>query len=373
MMTDTEAAKKKRPQISEEEKQKIFELARHLSSFCCPTGFEDAIRAFLVERLKRSCEVQTDRMGNVIVAIPGTGPLPCRKMMLSAHMDEIGFMVSYITKDGFLRIAPLGGQNMRILAGQRVIVTGNKGEYHGIIAEKPIHLLSDEERKKLVKREDLFVDIGASSKEDAMEIVNVGDFITFQRQCEWLGKGDVFSCKAADNRIGVLILLLAIEHFVAHPPLWEVVGVFNTQEEIGVRGVTASAYSVDPEAAIVLEVTHAIDYPGISKEQFGDMDLGGGPGITMGPNLHPRLVKHVTTTAQDCKIPFQVRVTSGPAGNEARQIQISRKGVATALITVPLRYMHTNIEVISPVDIHDAIELLEKSVERLPVTFPLDL
>ncbi len=372
-MVETEEAKMKKVRMPAELKAKIFELAKQLSSFCCPTGFEDAIRAFLVDRLKHSCEVQTDSMGNVIAAIPGTGPLPRRKLLLSAHMDEIGFMVSYITKEGFLRIAPLGGQNLRILAGQRVTVTGSKGEFHGIIGEKPIHLLSDEERKKLVKQEDLFVDVGASSKVDALEFVNVGDFITFQRQCEWLGKGEVFSCKAADNRIGVLILLLALEHFAAHPPLWDIVGVFSTQEEIGVRGITTSAYSVDPDAAIVLEVTHAIDYPGISKEKFGDMDLGGGPGITMGPNLHPRLVKHLTTTAQDCKIPFQVRVTSGPAGNEARQIQISRKGVSTALITVPLRYMHTNIEVVSPVDIHDAIELLEKSVERLSVTFPLDL
>jgi endoglucanase len=372
-MVDTEEAKKKRAKIPEEQKKNIFELARQLSSFCCPTGFEDAIRAFLVDRLKRSCEVQTDRMGNVIAAIQGTGPLPRRKLMLAAHMDEIGFMVSYITKEGFLRIAPLGGQNPRILAGQRVTVTGSKGEFHGIIGEKPIHLLSDEERKKLVKQEDLFVDVGASSKEDALELVNVGDFITFQRQCEWLGKGEVFSCKAADDRIGVLVQLLAFEHFVAHPPLWDIVGVFNTQEEIGVRGVTTSAYSVDPDAAIVLEVTHAIDYPGISKEQFGDVDLGGGPCITMGPNLHPRLVKHVTATAQEYKIPFQVRVTSGPTGTEARQIQITRKGVATALITVPVRYMHTNIEVISPVDVHYAVDLLEKSVERLPVIFPLDL
>jgi putative aminopeptidase FrvX len=299
--------------------------------------------------------------------------MPRRKLMISAHVDEIGFMVSYITKDGFIRIAPLGGQNTRILAGQRVTLFGSKGEHHGVIAEKPIHLLDEDERKKLVKQEDLFVDVGASSKEDALEIVNVGDFITFQRQCEWLGKGDVFSCKAADNRIGVLILLLAMEHFAENPPPWDVTGVFSTQEEIGVRGITTSAYSVDPDAAIVLEVTHAIDYPGISKEKFGDMDLGGGPGITMGPNLHPKLVKHVTATAQDCMIPFQVRVTSGLASNEARQVQISRKGIATALITVPLRYMHTNIEVVSPADIQDAIELLEKSVERIPVNFPLDL
>jgi putative aminopeptidase FrvX len=372
-MADTDDVKKKEHQLPEDRKRMIFELAMQLSSFCCPTGFEDAIRAFLVDRLKHVCDVQTDRMGNVIAAITGTAPLPRRKILLAAHMDEIGFMVSYITKDGFLRIAPLGGQNTRILAGQRVTVMGSKGEFHGIIAEKPIHLLSDEERKKLVKQEDLFVDVGASSKANALEFVNVGDFITFQRQCEWLGRGEIFSCKAADDRIGVLVLLLALEHFAAHPPSWDIAGVFSTQEEIGVRGITASAYSVDPDAAIVLEATHAIDYPGLSKEKFGDMDLGGGPGITMGPNLHPRLVKHVTATAQDCKIPYQVRVTSGPTGTDARQIQVTRKGVATALITVPVRYMHTNIEVVSPVDVHNAIELLEKSVERLPVNFPLDL
>ncbi|NMC07260.1 MAG: M42 family metallopeptidase, partial [Candidatus Lokiarchaeota archaeon] len=354
-MGDTETEKKKKRQLPGDQKTRIFELARQLTSFCCPTGFEDAIRTFLVSRLKITCNVQTDRMGNVIAGIQGTAPSPRKRIMLSAHLDEIGFMVSYITKDGFLRIAPLGGQNPRVLAGQRVIVTSSKGEFRGVIAEKPIHLLDEDDRKKLVKQDELFVDIGASSKEDALEIVNIGDFITFQPQCEWLGKGDVFSCKAADNRIGVLVLLLALEHLAANPPFWDVTGVFSTQEEIGVRGITTSTYNVDPDAAIVLETTHAIDYPGISREKFGDMDLHAGPGITIGPNLHPRLVKHVMKTAESCQIPFQVRVTSGLASNEARQIQVTRKGVATALITVPLRYMHTNIEAVSPVDINDAL------------------
>jgi putative aminopeptidase FrvX len=360
--------------ISDEEKEQIFSLARELTNFCCPTGFEDDIRRYLVDRLSGKCTVETDSMGNVIATVQGTGTEPRRRLLLTAHMDEIGFMISYITKDGFLRVAPLGGQDNRILPGQRVTAFSEKGRFNGIIAEKPIHLLDDDEKKKVVKDEDILIDVGASSKDEVNEFLSIGDFVTFQQQCEWLGRGNLFSCKAGDDRMGVLVLLLALEQFALDPPVaWDVIGVFSAQEEAGVRGITVSAYRVEPDVAIVLETGHAIDYPGISKDRFGDIELGNGPAISVGPNLHPRLTKFIIKTAQSHGIPYQVKVDSGPTGTDARQVQVTRKGVATGLIRVPLRYMHTNVEVVSPADVLKAIELLEKVVAALPADFPLEL
>ncbi|MFX0102935.1 MAG: M42 family metallopeptidase, partial [Candidatus Hodarchaeota archaeon] len=287
-MTDKE--KKEEPiTIPEKDKKIIFDLAKELTGFCCPTGFEDEIRKYIVKRFKDRCKVTTDKIGNVFVEIKGKGNEPRPKFMLSAHIDEIGFMVSFITKDGFLRITPLGGQNYRILPGQRVTVFSDKGEFQGVIAEKPIHLLDADERKKLVKADEIFVDIGASSKEKALEFISIGDYLTFQRQCEWLGQGEIFSCKGGDDRMGTLVEILVLEYFIDQPAEWDVIGVFSTQEEIGTRGAITSAYAVEPDAALALEVTHAIDFPGISKEKFGDIVLGKGSTVAVGPNLHPKL------------------------------------------------------------------------------------
>ncbi|MHA1996792.1 MAG: M42 family metallopeptidase [Promethearchaeota archaeon] len=361
--------------IPDGRKGELFALTKVLTGFCSPTGFEDDIREYLVDRLGKKCDVKTDRMGNVIATVKGKNNPDGLKLMMAAHIDEIGFMVSFITKDGFLRIVPLGGQNFRILPGQRVLIfTSDRKELKGVIAEKPIHLLTAEERKKLVKQEELFVDIGASSKDKASEIVSIGDYITFERQCTWLGPGDIFSCKAGDDRMGTLVQLLVLEYIMENPVNIDVVAVFTVQEEIGTRGAIPSAFAVDPDYAITLEVTHAIDFPGISKEKFGDIDLGKGPAIAMGPNLHPKLTKYIIKTAEKNNIPYQVEVENRPTGTDARAIQITRNGVATSLISIPLRYMHTNIEVINPADLHHAIELLKSVIGGLPSRkVPLDL
>ncbi|MHA1698991.1 MAG: M42 family metallopeptidase, partial [Promethearchaeota archaeon] len=360
-----ESEKKERISISEERKKELFGLAKELTGISAPTGFEDKIRDYLLKRLDGKCLVETDRMGNVIASCSGRGTGKRKKIMLSAHIDEIGFMVSYITKDGFLRIVPLGGQNYRILPGQRVTIFNDNGCFEGVIAEKPIHLLTSEERRNLVKEDEIFVDVGAIDKDDAMEFVSIGDYITFKQQCEWLGQGEIFSCKAADDRMGVLVELLSLERFLEERPEWDVICVFSVQEEIGIRGAKTSAFAVDPDAAIVLEVTHAIDFPGISKDKFGDICLGRGPTIAVGPNLHPKLTKFLMKTAENNNIPIQIEVENRPTGTDAREIQVTRKGVATSLVSIPLRYMHTNIEVVSPVDLHYAIELVTKSVTSL--------
>ncbi|MBD3188646.1 M20/M25/M40 family metallo-hydrolase [Candidatus Bathyarchaeota archaeon] len=366
-------------EIPDERRQELFELARTLTGFCSPTGFEDRIRKYLVQRLKDRCEVTTDAMGNVMARIQGTGTSRRLTLMMAAHVDEIGFMVSFVTSDGFLRIVPLGGQNIRILPGQRVTIfhedlNDDIKEITGVIAEKPIHLLSSDERKKLVKQEELFVDIGVHSKEEALEIISIGDHATFTRQCDWLGPGKVFSCKAGDDRMGVLVELLVLEHFIEHPPPVDIVATFTVQEEIGTRGAIPSSFTIDPDMAIVLEVTHAIDFPGISKEKFGDVSLGKGPAIAVGPNLHPRMTRFIIRHAREAGIPHQVEVENRPTGTDARAIQVTRGGVATALVSIPLRYMHTNIEVIDPIDLDAAIALITGVIEKLPGdALPLNL
>ncbi len=359
--------------MSEQDNKSIFSLASELTSFCSPTGFEDEIRKYLLARLKKSCDVETDVMGNVIARVKGTGKEPRPRLLLAAHIDEIGFMVSHVTPEGFLRVAPLGGQNNRILLGQRVVILGKQGHVKGVIGEKPVHLLSDEDLKRPVKDEDILVDVGATSKEQALDLVSIGDAVTFEPQCTWLGAGDVFSCKAGDDRLGVLVQLLCIEYLARTPPAWDVIGVFSTQEEIGVRGITPSAFAADPAAAIVLEVAHATDYPGISRDKHGEIGLGKGPAIRIGPNMHPRLTKFIMNVADELHIPFQVVVQNKPTGTDGRQIQITRSGVATAVLSIPLRYMHTNIEVISPADVGLLVTLLEKAISTLPRDFQLNL
>ncbi len=302
--------------MSEQDNKSIFSLASELTSFCSPTGFEDEIRKYLLARLKKSCDVETDVMGNVIARVKGTGKEPRPRLLLAAHIDEIGFMVSHVTPEGFLRVAPLGGQNNRILLGQRVVILGKQGHVKGVIGEKPVHLLSDEDLKRPVKDEDILVDVGATSKEQALDLVSIGDAVTFEPQCTWLGAGDVFSCKAGDDRLGVLVQLLCIEYLARTPPAWDVIGVFSTQEEIGVRGITPSAFAADPAAAIVLEVAHATDYPGISRDKYGEIGLGKGPAIRIGPNMHPRLTKFIMNVADELHIPFQVVVQNKPTGTD---------------------------------------------------------
>jgi len=342
-----------------------FKIIKELTEIQACSGNENKIREYITRLVKSYCdEIKTDVLGNLFCIIKGTSKsdAPNLKVLLDAHMDEIGFMVRYIDKDGFIRFSQVGGQNPRILPGQKVTIHSTSGEeIIGVIGEKPIHLIKSEDRKKGVKIEELFIDIGLSKDKEVKRIISVGDYIMLKQECTPLyGKKRICS-KAFDDRAGCFILIKLIMEFSKLKDNLDkdLIFQFAAQEEIGVRGATVGAYKISPDLAIALEVTHAIDFPGISKDKFYECNLGSGVSISVGPNLMSKLTKIIIDTAKEEKIPYVLEAEPRPTPTDARAIQMTKEGIPCALVSTPLRYMHTNIEVIEYQDLLHTINLLK--------------
>jgi len=335
-----------------------FEVLKKLSEAPGVAGNESGVSQIVAEEFKKYVdELRTDALGNVIGLKKGTGPSP-RRIMLAAHMDEIGLMVSEIEK-GFIRFTTVGGIDDRILLGQEVIVHGLK-PLPGIIASKPPHLLSPEERKKVTPKDQLFVDVGLP-EEEVKALVRVGDFISFAAKCVRL-QGDMASGKAFDDRASVAALVCCLEHLSQMKHRWDVYAVATSQEEMGLRGAVVSAYGIAPDLAIAIDVGFG-DSPGLSDAET--IKVGKGPAIAIGPNFHPALGEALVKIAQELEIPYQTEAIPGPSGTDAWAIQVSREGVPTALLSIPLRYMHTPVETLSLKDIERTGLLLAHFISRL--------
>lgn len=327
-----------------------------------PSGFEqpaqDVYRQYVE---KYADEIKTDVHGNVIAKKNGTGNL---RFMVVGHADEIGLMVNYIDDNGFIRFVPIGGVDTSILPGLRVQIYHEKKVIKGVIGKKPIHLLKPEERKNAAKLEDLWIDIGASDKKDAEKKVSIGDPITFMPGLDILNE-DIITTKATDNKAGVYIAGLLLKELYKKKIEANIFAVSSVQEEIGLRGAITSSYGIDPHVAIAIDVTHAIDYPGLSKEQLGETNLAKGPTITVGANINPQVYKLMKKAADQAKIDYQIQAAPRGTGTDANAIQLSRSGVATGLISIPNRYMHTPSEIISTKDLDSSVKLLTEFVQLL--------
>ncbi|MCS7286351.1 MAG: M42 family metallopeptidase [Anaerolineae bacterium] len=335
-----------------------FELLKKLSEAPGVSGSESEVSRIVAEEFKKYVdEVRTDALGNVIGLKRGTGPSP-RRIMLTAHMDEIGLMVSEIEK-GFIRFTTVGGIDERVLPGQEVIVHGLR-PLPGVIATKPPHLLSPKERMKVTPRDQLFVDVGLP-EEEVNSLVKVGDFISFAARCVKL-QGDMASGKAFDDRASVVALIYCLELLSQMRHRWDVYAVATSQEEMGLRGAVVSAYGIAPDLAIVIDVGFG-DSPGLSEAET--IRVGKGPAIAIGPNFHPLLREALIKTAKELEIPYQIEAIPGPSGTDAWAIQVSREGVPTALLSIPLRYMHTPVETLSLKDIERTGLLLANFISRL--------
>ena len=277
-------------------------------------------------------------------------------------MDEIGFMVRFIDKNGFIRFSQVGGHNPRILPCQKVTIHSTSGEdIIGIIGEKPIHLIQPDDRKKPVKLDELFIDIGMSSDKEVKEHISVGDYIILKQDCMAF-KGNKRICsKSFDDRAGCFILIKLIMELsqIKDKLDKDLVFQFASQEEIGVRGATVGAYKITPDIGIVVEVTHAIDFPGISKDKHYECNLGSGASISVGPNLFSKLSKLIIDTAKEEKIPYVLEAEPRPTPTDARVIQMTKAGIPCALVATPLRYMHTNVETIEYQDLLHTVNLLK--------------
>jgi endoglucanase len=327
-----------------------------------PSGYERPVQD-VVRKYARAFadEIHTDTHGNVILAANAAAPL---RVMLAGHCDQIGMLISYIDDEGFLYAQTIGGWDPQQLVGQRMTVWTAEGPLPAVISRKPIHLLTDEERKQVVRERELWLDIGASSKKEAAALVQIGDAVTLEMGFQRLLNNRA-NAPAMDNRTGLWVVVEALRRCRSNPLRAAVYTVSTVQEEIGLRGAVTSAYGINPQVAIAVDVTHATDCPTIDKKQQGDVTLGGGPVVFRGPNMNPHVTERLFKTAKRLDLPIQPAAIGRATPNDANVLQISRQGVATGLVSVPTRYMHSAVETISLDDLDTAANLLAAFVSGL--------
>lgn len=336
-----------------------FSLLKELSETPGVSGQEEGIRDCVSVHLAPLVDdLRTDTLGNLTGHKRGINPCG-NKVMLAAHMDEIGLVVTRL-EQGFLRFAPVGGVDLGALPAQEVTVHG-RTDLPGLIASRPPHVLTPQEREKPFTKAELFIDVGLSA--DALaESVSVGDFISVRQSAAELGNGQATG-KALDNRVSVVVLLQALRLLQQRSHAWDIYAVVTVQEEIGLRGAVTAAFQTAPDVGIALDVTYA-EQPGASAEEA--MPMGGGPAIGLGPNLHPVLRELLVDAAERTEIPYTNEVLPGNSGTDAWAMQVSRSGVPTALISVPVRNMHTPAETVALKDIERSTRLLAETICALP-------
>jgi putative aminopeptidase FrvX len=320
-----------------------------------PSGFERPVQEIVRGYLEGTADrISTDLHGNVIAV---KNPDAKLRLMLAGHCDQIGMLVQFIDAEGFIYAQTIGGWDPQILIGQPMTLWTAGGPVSGIIARKPIHLLTDEERKQVVKLKDLWIDIGAKDKEDAQKVVRVGDPITMQLGLRTM-RNDCAFATAMDDKSGLWVVVEAFRRAVKQKLDCGVYCVSTVQEEIGLRGAQTASFGIDPQVGIAVDVTHATDCPTVDKKQEGDIRLGGGPVIYRGPNMNPKVVDRLVEVAEHNKIPFQMAASGRATGTDANAMQLNRAGMATGLVSIPNRYMHSPVEMISLLDIDASANLL---------------
>lgn len=328
-------------------------LLESLSNHKGVSGYEHNLKDNIVSAFKEySDDITIDKLGNIIAVKKGNKNTNNIKILLAAHMDEIGLMVKDIEDNGFIRFTSIGGIDPRTVLGQEVIVHGTK-DLFGIIGSKPPHLQESSEHDKAIKLEDLTIDIGYP-KEKVNEMVQIGDMITIKREMLKL-QGSRVSGKALDDRAGVATMYECIKELTKLNFEADVYFVSTVQEEVSMAGALTIAYKINPDIGIAIDVGFGRT-PELSKSD--SIELGKGPGITLGGNIHPGLRKEMTNIAEKYNIPFQMELSAGPTGTDARAIQITREGIPSLVLSIPLRYMHTSVEVIDMIDIKYTAQLL---------------
>lgn len=328
-----------------------------------PSGYESPVQEVVRQYVAGFADqVSTDLHGNVMAAKNPTAPL---RVMLAGHCDQIGLIVQYLDDQGFLYAQPIGGWDPIVLVGQRMTVWTETGPLPGVIARKPIHLLTEEERKQVPKMQDLWIDIGATSKDETARLVRIGDPVTLE-----LGFHQLLNQRgvspAMDDKCGLWVVIEALRRADKSKLQCAVFAVSTVQEEVGLRGSRTSAYGIDPQVGIAVDVTHATDCPTIEKKSEGDVALGKGPVVYRGPNMNPKVVSRLLATADEHKIPYQLAASGRATPTDANSLQVNRAGVAAGLVSIPNRYMHSPVETISLDDIDRAADLLARFVESLP-------
>jgi putative aminopeptidase FrvX len=335
-------------------------VLRDLLSARGPSGYEAAPAAVWLKAAERFAAVSTDVVGTPVARVASRHgeQSSARRLVVMGHIDEIGLIVTHIDDEGYLWFAPVGGWDAQILVGQRVALSTRAGEIAGVIGKKPIHLLREEERKKVAEVRDLHIDVGAKDGKEARRMVRVGDVAVIAGDPLELPNGRVAS-RALDNRLGSFVALEAARLVAkAGGAQWELVAVAAAQEEITFGGSRTSAFTLEPDAAVVVDVTHATDAPGIEVKEAGKHELGSGPVLSRGSTLNPALFELLHDTAEREGIPFTVEASGRNTGTDADAVHLSRGGVPTALVSIPLRYMHSPVELVALSDVHACARLI---------------
>ncbi len=339
-----------------------MELLRNLVEMSGMSGREERVRQFIIDELTPLVdEIRTDQLGNVIGLKKGKGRTTKagrKKIMIAAHMDEIGFVVSYIDDKGFLRMQPAGGFDPRTLMAQRVTVHGRE-DLPGIIGSKPVHILTEEEKKKILQIKDYFIDLGLP-KEKVDKLVEVGDPITMYRRFEDLG--DCYTAKTFDDRVGVYCMIEAVRKLKKSPA--DVYAVATTQEEVGLRGAFASSSGIRPNVGIAIDVTLANDVPGADgPQEISHLGDGASLCIMNGASItNPKLLRKFEEVAKKKKIPYQKDVLPR-GGTDAGAMQRVEGGAAVITLSIPCRYVHTTVETVHKTDVQAVIDLLAAYLE----------
>lgn len=350
-----------------------YDLLKEFTETPGPSGFETRI-SDLVEKTWQpfADEITGDRVGNLVALKKGAGPEPRSKIMLAAHMDEIGLMVTKMesypdTGSGFLRVTSVGGIDKRQLYGQRVVVHGSmngRRDLTGVLGSLPARMLPRERREKSIGFSDLVVDLGLPL-EEIKAAVSIGDFISFRRPLRKLLNKRATG-KALDNRVSIVVLTKCLEMLGKRSHTWDVIAVATAQEETALLGAHASAYDLEPDVAIAVDVTFAKG-PGVTEDT--SYNLGGGPTIGIGPNVHPGIFKALRDAADRIEIDAHVEPHARMSGTDASGLQIARHGIPTGLVSIPIRYMHMSTETVSLIDIKRASRLIAEFIVDLDDSF----
>ncbi len=353
-------------------KDSIFSILSKLCSVVGPSGYEDDVRGIVVDELKPYADsLWIDSLGNVIALKKGRGE---GKLMLAGHMDEIGLMISYIDDKGFLRFNPIGGWSERILPGQRVLIKTSTGKLiRGVIGSKPPHIMKPEEAQKVIPMKELFIDIGATSRDEARKLgVEVGDVAVIDRDVARIGNGDIVTGRAFDDRIGVAVMIEAFK--ALENTNVDIYAVATVQEEVGLKGARVAAYSIEPHVALALDVTIANDIPGVPENEWVTR-IGKGPAIKImdgrsgsGLIAHPAVRKLLIEVAKEENIPYQLEVLPGGT-TDASIIQLNKEGVPAGTVSIPTRYVHSPIELLSLEDALNATKLVIGFAKRITRTW----
>ncbi len=334
-----------------------------------PSGYEQAPAAVFRDAASAFAEVTFDTIGSTVARVPGTGT--GKSLAIVGHIDEIGLIVHHIDDDGFLWFTGVGGWDPIVLVGQRLQIATRGGVIGGVVGKKPIHLMKEEDRKKVPLLKDLHIDIGAASGEEARRMVRIGDVAVISGEPVEF-PGNRFVSRSMDNRLGCYVALEAARLVAeAGGAPGDVYAVAVSQEEITFGGASTTAYSLRPDIAIAVDVTFATDQPGIDEKEVGRHKFGTGAVLTRGSTLDPTIFELLHDTAEAEGIPFTVSASARGTGTDADAIHNSRAGIPSGVVSVPLRYMHSPVEMVQLDDVDACARLIAAFAQRLPADIDL--